>query len=98
MLKLLKNEPKVEISKPSAEMQVADVGICLWKEEQPKFAPQPPKECAVCGCTEFEDGKRLLALLNPRFVNGFRYLMLVWVHSECFDNCIETSEPEPIPW
>jgi hypothetical protein len=98
MLKLLRNEPQVEISKPAADMRITDVGICLWKEEQPKFAPQPPKQCAVCGSRVFEEDKRLPALLNPRFEGGFRYLTMVFVHPECFDNCIETSEPEPIPW
>ena len=98
MLKLLRNEPKVEISKPAADMKIADVGICLWKEEHPKYAPQPPKECAICGSSEFEEGKRLSALINPRFEGGFSYVELVWVHPECFDNCIETSEPEPTPW
>jgi hypothetical protein len=98
MLRLLKNEPKIEISKPAAEMQIRDVGICLWKEEEPNYAAQPPAGCAVCGSTEFEDGSRLKAVLNPRFEGGFRYLMAVWVHPKCFDDCIETSEPEPTAW
>lgn len=98
MLKLLRNEPKVEISKPAADIRVVDVGICLWKEERPKFAPLPPEQCVVCGSNNFQDGQGLLALLNPRFENGFKYLTMVLVHSDCFDDCIETSEPEPVPW
>lgn len=99
MLKLLKNEPKVDVL-PNADFQLKDVGICLWKPD-PSFytyVPTPPEDCPVCGSNKFEDGKRLSALLNPRFEGGFRYVMAVWIHPECFDDCIETSEPEPRPW
>ena len=98
MVKLLRNQPRIKVSKPSPEMQITEVAISLWEEERPKFAPEPPSECAVCGSNKFETGKRLLALLNPRFEGGFRFLMLVWVHPECFESCIETTELKPTPW
>jgi hypothetical protein len=75
MLKFPGNEPKGEISKPAANMQIADAGIYLWKEEHPKYAPQPPKECAVCGSTKFEQGKehsRLLINFRSRNYRQFK--------------------------
>lgn len=99
MLKLLKNEPKVDVL-PNADFQLKDVGICLW-EPDPSFytyVPTPPEDCPVCGSNKFEDGKRLSALLNPRFEGGFRYVKVLWIPPECFDDCIETSEREPRPW
>lgn len=98
MLRLLKDEPKVEISKLSPEMNIVETGICLWKEEHPKFAPQPPDECAVCGSAKFEATNQLTAILNPRFDNGISFGMFVWVHPDCFDDCVETAEPDIIPW
>jgi len=99
MLKLLKNEPQFNVL-PSPDFQLKDVGICLWERDPEihKYVNTPPAECPICGSNKFEPETRLSAMLNPRFEGGFCYLMWVWVHPECFDDCIETSEPEPTPW
>lgn len=103
MYKLLKDLPKIEIQiSKDASLPVLRVGICLWKpDESYKFLPTPPAQCPICGSSEFEKDKRLSAQLNPKFdygENGLSYVMLVWVHPECFEDCIETDETEPIPW
>ncbi len=98
MLRLLRNEPKVEIAKPSPELQIVRVGISLWEPEPTMFVPERPEECAVCGINDFESEDRHSAFLNPRFNNGFQFLQCVWVHLGCFENCIETEEPDPVPW
>ncbi|CAN5300459.1 hypothetical protein BH10ACI1_BH10ACI1_24420 [soil metagenome] len=78
---------------------LSSVGICLWEpDETHKFVNTPPSECPVCGISEFTESNRLSAMLNPKFEFGFGYLMLVWVHLECFEDCTETNEPEPTPW
>lgn len=80
-------------------MPVERVGICLWEpDETHKYVNTPPPVCAVCGSEEFAEGERLSAMLNPKFKFGFSYLMRAWVHPACFEDCIETDEPEPIPW
>ena len=103
MYKLLKNLPKVEIQPSKNESApIFRVGIFLWEPDPSyKYIADPPLECAICGLDNFEKDKRLSALLNPAFgINekAFSYLMRVWVHSKCFDDCIETDEPEPKPW
>ena len=99
MYKLLKGLPKINISISKEDLPVVRVGICLWEpDETHKFVNTPPPECPVCGSDEFASGKLLSAMLNPKFEVGFSYLMRVWVHPECFEDCIETDEPEPTPW
>ena len=103
MLKLLKDLPKVEIQiSKNADLPVLRVGICLWEPDSShKYLTTPPTQCAICGVSEFEEGERLSAMLNPKFdygENGLSYLMRVWIHPECFEDCIETNEPDPIPW
>ena len=100
MLRLLKDPPKVEVSKPSAELTIIRVGISLWEpDESYKDLPIPPPECAVCGSSEFEPNERSSALLMPRFdYRDLEYVMRIWVHPKCFESCIETNEPDPVPW
>lgn len=78
MYKLLKDLPKVNISTTKEDLPVERVGICLWEpDETHKFVNMPPLECAVCGSDEFAEGKRLSAMLNPKFEFGFSYLMRI---------------------
>jgi hypothetical protein len=100
MLRLLKDPPKVEVSKPSPELKIIRVGISLWEPDESYLElPTPPSECAVCGSGEFEADTRCSALLMPRFdYRDLEYVFQVWVHRTCFEACIETNEPDPVPW
>lgn len=103
MYKLLKKSPKIDIAISQNEtLPILRVGIFLWNpDESYKYLPTPPAQCPVCGSGEFKDNERLSALLNPTFdygENGLSVLILVQVHPKCLEDCIETDEPEPIPW
>jgi len=89
----------VDVPDPSkGEWRLASVGICLWEPSPDITVPERPRACPVCGSRRFGPSERLSALLNPRFEGGFRYVFGVWVHPHCFETCIETSEPDPVPW
>jgi hypothetical protein len=102
VLRLLREMPKLEVSKPDPSLSVVRVGISLWQPDSSyEHLPAPPPQCAVCGSTHFDDGDRLSAQLMPKLdygEKGFEYLMRVWVHGACFESCVETNEPDPVPW
>ncbi len=103
MYRIIKNLPKIDIAISKNEtLPILRVGIFLWSpDESYRYLPTPPAECPVCGNSEFKDREQLSALLNPTFENGengLSILILVRVHPECLEDCIETDEPEPIPW
>ena len=102
MLRLLRFQPRVEVSTINSEGRVERVGISLWEPDASfKELPKKPPQCAICGDIKFNEGERLSALLMPRIVwktKDIDYLIQVWVHPLCFEACIETSEPDPIPW
>ena len=79
-------------------MTLDRVGLALWTPSDQIQVPERPGSCPVCGVDQFEPEDRLSALLQPMFSSGFSYVMGVWVHRACFDQCLETSEPDPIPW
>ena len=102
MLRLLKEMPRVEFSTIDPSASVVRAGISLWEAGTSyQDLPEPPPGCAVCGSDEFKAGERLPAWLVPRLERGessVEYLMQVWVHPACFASCVETDEPDPIPW
>ncbi len=102
MLRLLRAQPKVEVSTINSAGRLERVGISLWEPDACfQELPKKPPQCPICGVSKFQEGERLSALLMPRIVwntKGIDYLIHVWVHPLCFEACIETGEPDPIPW
>jgi hypothetical protein len=53
--------------------------------------------CPICGATTIGT-PRLFASLHLSFECGLKYGQCVCVHPACFESCVDTGMPAPIPW
>lgn len=69
-------------------------------QDPPQFADwvkRGSEPCPVCGePTSATD--RLAATLSPRWANGVRFGIGVWIHRICFESLPDVGGPAPIPW
>ena len=72
------------------------------------ISPDPPEApdwisvyrkdtCPVCGAAA-ETSDRQPASLEPNFASGLSFLIPVWVHRMCLDQCPESNDQRGIPW
>jgi hypothetical protein len=69
-------------------------------EDPPQFRDRVWREserCPICGGSTV-GVDRLAATIHPRWPNGLRVGIGVWVHPACFERCPMADEPAPIPW
>jgi len=53
--------------------------------------------CPICG-TSTACCARVAASLDVTFASGLSLGMGVWAHEGCFERCVDTGIPAPIPW
>ena len=57
------------------------------------FVPYRPHYCPVCGDDAGVEG-HLAVILALEFTSGEKLNHVVWSHKKCFDECVETDEPD----
>lgn len=56
--------------------------------------PYEPQLCPVCGIDAGKDSRHLSVILALEFAAGEKYEFVFWAHKKCFEECIETDEPD----
>src|SRR5262245_45030980 len=91
----LASSPKIDLSEYG---EVASATISLNPPQFSQKVVRVSESCPVCGVTTAGTA-RLCASLHPVFDNGLGGLGLgVWVHERCFEECLKSERPAPIPW
>jgi hypothetical protein len=58
------------------------------------FVPYQPYYCPVCGGDSGQSNDRMAAILALEFEGGVKHDFPVWSHTECFNKCSDTGEPD----
>ncbi len=58
-----------------------------------EFVPYRPYYCPVCGDDAGTEG-HIAVILALEFTNGEKHNFVAWSHKKCFEECIETDEPD----
>jgi hypothetical protein len=58
------------------------------------FVPYQPHHCPVCGNDAGKEDGHIAVILALEFADGEKLNHVLYSHKKCFEECIETNEPD----